>query len=49
VEIGAAFDQVFGLGLEAFKAAQQWKFRPATRLGEAVSSPMTIELVFTLR
>jgi outer membrane biosynthesis protein TonB len=44
-----SLDSVFGLDLEAIKAARQWRFRPGTRLGEPVSVPVTIELDFVLR
>jgi len=40
---------VFGLDLEAMKAARQWRFRPGTRLGEPVAVQVVIELTFTLR
>jgi periplasmic protein TonB len=44
-----SLDSMFGLDLEAIKAARQWRFRPGTRLGEPVPVVVTIELDFTLR
>jgi protein TonB len=44
-----SLDSTFGLDLEAMKAAQQWRFRPGTRLGEPVRVAITIEMSFTLR
>lgn len=49
VKVVRSLDPVFGLDGEAIKAAKQWRFRPGTRLGEAVSVLITIELTFTLR
>lgn len=49
VRVVHSLDAVFGLDGEAVKAAKQWRFRPGTRLGEAVSVLITIELTFTLR
>jgi protein TonB len=49
VEVVRSLDPVFGLDQEAVKAARQWRFSPGTRLGEAVSVRITIELTFTLR
>ena len=49
VTVVRSLDSVFGLDLEAIKAARQWRFRPGTRLGEPVSVPVTIELDFVLR
>ena len=49
VEVVRSLDSVFGLDLEAVKAARQWRFVPGTRLGEPVSVRITIELTFTLR
>ena len=44
-----SLDSTFGLDLEAMKAAQQWRFRPGTRMGEPVRVAITIEMSFTLR
>ena len=49
VSVVRSLDRVFGLDDEAIKAAKQWRFAPGTRLGEAVSVLVTIELTFTLR
>ena len=49
VHVVRSLDPVFGLDAEAVRAARQWRFRPGTRLGEAVSVFITIELTFTLR
>jgi outer membrane biosynthesis protein TonB len=40
---------MFGLDLEAIKAARQWRFRPGTRLGSPVPVLITIQLDFALR
>jgi periplasmic protein TonB len=44
-----SLDSTFGLDLEALKAAQQWRFKPGTRMGEPVRVAITIEMSFTLR
>ena len=49
VKVARSLDSVFGLDLEAMKAARQWRFRPGTRLGEPVAVQVVIELTFTLR
>jgi periplasmic protein TonB len=49
VQVLRSLDPTFGLDQEAIKAARQWRFRPGTRLGEAVPVQITIELTFTLR
>jgi protein TonB len=49
VQLRRSLDSTFGLDQEAVKAARQWRFRPATRLGEPVPVLITIELTFTLR
>jgi protein TonB len=38
-----------GLDEEAVKATKQWRFRPGTKNGEAVSVQVSIELTFTLK
>jgi TonB family protein len=49
VHVVRSLDQNFGLDREAVKAAQQWRFRPGTRLGQPVPVLVTIELSFALR
>ena len=49
VQIIRSLDPTFGLDEEAVKAAKQWLFRPAIRMGEPVPVLVTIELTFTLR
>jgi protein TonB len=49
VRVVRSLDAMFGLDLEAMKAARQWRFRPALRLGESVPVLITIQLDFTLR
>ena len=49
VHVVRSLDPTFGLDREAVKAAQQWRFRPGTRLGQPVPVLVTIELSFTLR
>ena len=49
VHVVRSLDPNFGLDREAVKAAQQWRFRPGTRLGQAVPVLVTIELSFALR
>ena len=49
VRVVRSLDSMFGLDLEAIKAARQWRFRPGTRRGEPVPVVVTIELDFTLR
>ena len=44
-----SLDQTFGLDREALTAARQWRFTPATRMGQPVEVVATIELTFTLR
>ena len=43
-----SLDPTFGLDQEALKAAQQFRFKPGTRMGEAVPVSVTIELNFSL-
>jgi protein TonB len=33
----------------AMEALRQWEFLPATKLGEAVPSRMTVEMMFSLK
>jgi len=49
VKVVRSLDSTFGLDLEALKAAQQWRFKPGTRMGEPVRVAITIEMSFTLR
>jgi protein TonB len=39
----------FGLGQNAIEALKQWRFRPATKDGQAVDSTINIEVRFNLR
>ena len=39
----------FGLNEEALLAAEQWRFRPGTRLGQPVPVLVTLEISFALR
>ncbi|HEY2841632.1 MAG TPA: energy transducer TonB [Pirellulales bacterium] len=49
IQVVRSLDPTFGLDGEAIKAAKQWRFAPGTRMGQAVSVQITIELTFTLR
>ena len=49
VRVVRSLDPVFGLDRQAIDAARQWRFLPATRMGEPVDVLVTIELQFTLR
>jgi TonB family protein len=49
VHVIRSLDQNFGLDREAVKAAQQWHFKPGTRLGQPVPVVVTILLSFALR
>jgi periplasmic protein TonB len=49
VEIVRSLDSTFGLDQEAIKAVRQWQFVPGTRMGEAVSVLVTVEMTFALR
>jgi protein TonB len=49
LKVVRSLDPTFGLDQEAIKAARQWRFAPATHLGEPVAVIVTIELSFTLR
>jgi len=49
VRIVRAFTPTFGLDGEAVRAVKQWRFRPASRRGRAVTTFVTIELTFSLR
>ncbi len=47
--VARSLDRTFGLDQEAIKAAQRWRFRPGTRMGEPVAVQVNIEMSFTLR
>ncbi len=47
--VARSLDRTFGLDQEAIRAAQRWRFRPGTRLGEPVAVQVGIEMSFTLR
>ena len=49
VQVVRSLDPTFGLDQEAVKAVRRWRFRPGTRLGQAVPVLVEIELTFTLR
>jgi TonB family protein len=49
VRIVRAFTPTFGLDGEAVRAVKQWRFRPASQRGRAVTTFVTIELTFSLR
>ncbi len=49
IHVIRSLDRSFGLDQEAIKAAALWRFRPGTRMGEAVPVLVTIEVAFTLR
>lgn len=49
VQVVHSLDPTFGLDQEAVKAAQKWRFKPGTRLGQPVPVLVTIELSFALR
>lgn len=48
VRIHKSLDQVFGLDLEALKAARAWRFKPAMYNGQAVPFKVIIQLEFRL-
>jgi TonB family protein len=48
VTVVRSLDPTFGLDEEALKAAKQWRFEPATRLGVPVPMVVSIEMSFTL-
>lgn len=48
IHVVRSLDPTFGLDREAIKAAGEWRFRPAMRLGQPVPVMVTIELTFTL-
>jgi protein TonB len=48
VRIHKSLDKVFGLDAEALVAARKWRFRPATKQGQAVPFVVIIELEFRL-
>jgi TonB family protein len=47
VEVVRSIDKTFGL--DAVKAAKQWRFAPATRAGEPVATLIVFEITFSLR
>jgi protein TonB len=49
LRVTRSLDKVFGLDEQAIKAASQWRFKPATRLGQPVSVYVTIAVGFTVR
>ena len=49
VQVVRSLDPTFGLDREAVRAAEKWRFRPGTRLGQPVPVLVTIELSFALR
>jgi protein TonB len=49
VRVVRGFNPSFGLNEEAVKAAQEWRFRPGTRLGQAVPVVVRMEITFSLR
>jgi protein TonB len=49
VRIMRSLDSAFGLDQEAIKTVKQWRFKPGTRLGQAVPVLIVIEMSFTLR
>ena len=49
VQVLRSLDPTFGLDQQAIETARRWKFKPGTRMGEAVPVLITIELTFTLR
>jgi periplasmic protein TonB len=48
VRVSRSLDPVFGLDEEAIKAVRQWRFKPATRLGQPVAVYVTIGVGFTM-
>jgi periplasmic protein TonB len=49
VRVSRSLDPVLGLDEEAIKAVRQWRFAPATRLGQPVAVYVTIGVGFTMR
>jgi protein TonB len=49
IRVKRSFNPAFGLDQEAIRAAEQWRFRPGTRRGEAVPVLVTMEIAFALR
>jgi protein TonB len=49
IHITRSLDSAFGLDQEAVRTVKQWRFRPGTRLGQAVPVLVVIELAFSLR
>jgi periplasmic protein TonB len=48
VRVSRSLDSVFGLDEEALKAVRQWRFTPATRMGQPVAVYVTIGVGFTM-
>jgi TonB family protein len=49
IQVVRSLDPTFGLDKEAIESVKKWKFRPGTRLGQAVPVQVTIEVEFALR
>ncbi len=49
LKVTRSLDMIFGLDLEAMKAARQFRFVPGTRFGEPVAVLVSFEIEFTLR
>ena len=49
VTVTKSLDTEYGLDEQAVNAVKQWRFRPASRRGRAVTTVVTIELTFSLR
>src|SRR5712691_5431941 len=49
LKVTRSLDTIFGLDLEAIKAARQFRFVPGTRFGQPVAVLVSFEIEFTLR